>query len=43
MATAAISKKKCTFWDKCYRKNKKHLEEFLHPGDIDGNALFSWV
>ncbi|XP_005100834.1 uncharacterized protein LOC101848532 [Aplysia californica] len=31
MAAQIVSKKKCEYWDKCYRKNKKHREEFLHP------------
>ena len=36
MATVAVSpKKKCEFWDKCYRKNKQHKEEYLHPGDVE--------
>ncbi|GFO25016.1 DNA ligase [Plakobranchus ocellatus] len=36
MATAsATTKKKCEFWDKCYRKNKQHKEEFLHPSDVE--------
>ncbi|RUS90466.1 hypothetical protein EGW08_001734 [Elysia chlorotica] len=32
--TAALPKKKCEFWDKCYRKNKQHKEEYLHPCDM---------
>ncbi|GFS15978.1 DNA ligase [Elysia marginata] len=37
MATVAVTspRKKCEFWDKCYRKNKQHKEEYLHPGDIE--------
>lgn len=38
MAAVEASKKKCEFWDKCYRKNKKHREEFSHPGDDDDKA-----
>ncbi|BFZ13136.1 hypothetical protein BsWGS_16175 [Bradybaena similaris] len=38
MATAVPEKKKCEFWDKCYRKNKKHKEEFLHPEDVKNDV-----
>ena len=24
-------KQRCKYWDKCYRKNEEHLEQFLHP------------
>ncbi|XP_076449399.1 uncharacterized protein LOC143285851 [Babylonia areolata] len=26
-------KEKCKYWSKCYRKEKAHLAEFLHPGE----------
>ncbi|KAL8570122.1 hypothetical protein ACOMHN_033801 [Nucella lapillus] len=26
-------KEKCKYWSKCYRKEKVHLAEFLHPGE----------
>lgn len=26
-------KEKCKYWSKCYRKEKGHLQEFLHPGE----------
>lgn len=26
-------KQKCKYWEKCFRKEKKHLEAFLHPSD----------
>lgn len=26
-------KEKCKYWSKCFRKEKAHLAEFLHPGD----------
>lgn len=26
-------KQKCKYWEKCFRKEKKHLETFLHPAD----------
>ena len=29
----AAKKEKCKYWSKCYRKEKAHLAEFLHPGD----------
>ncbi|XP_059154925.1 uncharacterized protein LOC131940296 [Physella acuta] len=38
MAAVEAMKKKCEFGDKCYRKNKKHREEFSHPGDEDDKA-----
>ncbi|KAL5022797.1 hypothetical protein ScPMuIL_001952 [Solemya velum] len=25
------SKQKCQYWEKCFRKDKRHLGEFLHP------------
>lgn len=34
-------KEKCKYWNKCYRKEKAHLAEFLHPGekeDEDGDV-----
>ena len=27
-------KPRCKFWGKCFRKNKDHLSEFLHPHDV---------
>jgi len=34
MASASVcAKEKCQFWDKCYRKSKKHRDEYIHPGD----------
>ena len=27
-------KAKCKYWDKCFRKEKTHLSQFLHPGDV---------
>ncbi|KAJ3042037.1 hypothetical protein HDV00_008330 [Rhizophlyctis rosea] len=29
------TKPKCTFWNKCFRKNPQHLAEYLHPADVD--------
>ncbi|KAL3860121.1 hypothetical protein ACJMK2_010286 [Sinanodonta woodiana] len=31
--TKEESKTKCKYWDKCYRKDKTHLAQFLHPSD----------
>ena len=31
------SKAKCKYWEKCYRKDKIHQNEFLHPGDEKEN------
>ncbi|ESO87803.1 hypothetical protein LOTGIDRAFT_234827 [Lottia gigantea] len=31
----ASMRTKCAFWDKCYRKNKVHLRDYIHPGDKD--------
>lgn len=28
-------KEKCKYWSKCYRKEKVHRLEFLHPGDSE--------
>lgn len=28
-----MGKQKCSYWDKCYRKDKAHKKNFLHPGD----------
>ncbi|KAL4235331.1 hypothetical protein ACF0H5_006966 [Mactra antiquata] len=27
------TKEKCKYWDKCFRKEKKHLQMYLHPAD----------
>ena len=27
-------KERCTYWDKCYRKDPSHKKQFLHPGDV---------
>merc|ERR1712072_161731 len=31
-------KPRCKFGEKCFRKNKKHREEFSHPGDLEWDA-----
>ena len=31
--STASTKEKCKYWDKCFRKNAKHLKDFEHPGD----------
>merc|ERR1719446_1204532 len=31
-------KPRCKFGDKCFRKNRKHKEEFCHPGDPEWDA-----
>ena len=30
-------KEKCKYWSKCYRKEKAHLAEFLHPGEKESD------
>ena len=32
-----MSKEKCKYWDKCYRKNKEHLAKYIHPGCSSSN------
>ena len=35
MASAAVATKiKCMYWEKCYRKDPNHKNEYLHPGDV---------
>lgn len=30
----ASTKEKCKYWGKCYRKDKQHLGDYLHVGDL---------
>ncbi|XP_070574678.1 uncharacterized protein [Ptychodera flava] len=30
---ATVSKTKCQYWDKCYRKDPTHLKTYLHPDE----------
>ncbi|XP_050397670.1 uncharacterized protein LOC126815779 [Patella vulgata] len=39
MAAALTARSRCAFWDKCYRKNKAHLKEYIHPGDSDEEEM----
>jgi hypothetical protein len=32
------TQQKCKYWAKCYRKDKDHKKNFLHPGDEDGDT-----
>ena len=29
------TKQRCKYWEKCYRKNQEHLDQYLHPSDIN--------
>lgn len=38
-AVTAAAKPRCTYWDKCYRKNADHLRDFEHPTDVDHTGV----